>query len=103
MLVSCASDDAAERPSAASSASSEEIRRLFAAIELGASRSTVEALLGVPKQVRAEGPLGDVRVAWYLEAPALDGFESPYAPGAIEVRYLVDRVVQKRLNPQVRR
>jgi hypothetical protein len=100
VLASCASGDEAVRPG---SSSSEEIFRLFAEIEVGASRSTVEESLGAPKHEHTEGPMGDMRVAWYLDPPALDPVESPYAPGAIEVRYMLDRVVAKSVNPQVRR
>ena len=80
------------------------VRELFDGIQIGLARSEVEARLGPPVSRSAIGaaPLAGEE-AWYLPAPALEAFESPYAPGTIGVTYGPDGcVVEKRLNPQYR-
>ena len=73
--------------------------QLFAKIQLGMSRSEVDALLG-PPVVPQLSPDGD---AWYLPPPRIEPHESPFAHGTIGVRFGSDgRVVSKRLNPQFR-
>lgn len=74
-------------------------RQLFAKIEVGMSRSQVDAVLG-PPSVPQVSPESD---AWYLPPPRIEPHESPFAPGTIGVRFGDDgRVASKRLNPQFR-
>ena len=73
--------------------------QLFARIQVGMSRSEVDALLGPPTVPQAS-PDSD---AWYLPPPRIEPYESPFAPGTIGVRFTSDgRVASKRLNPQFR-
>jgi hypothetical protein len=74
-------------------------RELFTKIEIGMSRSEVDAVLGAPI-VPQLSPDTD---AWYLPPPSIQSHESPFAPGTIGVRFASDgRVASKRLNPQFR-
>ena len=74
-------------------------RELFPKIQIGMSRSEVDALLG-PPVVPQLSPDGD---AWYLPPPRIEPHESPFAPGTVGVRFGSDgRVASKRLNPQFR-
>jgi hypothetical protein len=74
-------------------------RDLFAKIEIGMSRSAVEALLGSP----VTQALSPGRDTWYLPPPRLELREAPFAPGTIGVRFSLDGKVEwKQLNPQFR-
>jgi hypothetical protein len=88
-------------------ASASEVRKLFAAIEIGSERSRVESALGSPLLETPEkveqGPLEARLLAWYLDPPPLPPEMSPYMPGSIEVVYVRDRVVEKSLSPQLPR
>jgi hypothetical protein len=101
MIASCASEPD-RKP-----IGDEEILRRFAAIEIGSLRSQVEIALGRPLLEAPEyvdqSPLEGRFRAWYLHTPPLPEWISPYMPGAIEVVYVRDRVVEKTLSPQVRR
>jgi len=85
----------------------EEVLQLFARIELGSQRSRVESALGRPLLEMPEsanrGPVEDSVLAWYLSTPPLPPEMSPYMPGAIQVMYVGDRVVEKMLHPRLRR
>ena len=85
----------------------EEVLQLFAGIELGSPRSRVESALGRPllemQESVDQGPVEHRLLAWYLESPPLPPAMSPYMPGSIEVVYVRDRVVEKRLSPPIRR
>jgi hypothetical protein len=74
-------------------------RELFAMVEIGMSRSDVDALLGAPgvPQLSSDGEV------WYLPPPPIEPHDSPFAPGTIGVRFASDgTVASKRLNPQFR-
>jgi hypothetical protein len=74
-------------------------RELFAKIQVGMSRSEVEALLGTPT-VQQLSPDDE---AWYLPPPRIEHHESPIALGTIGVRFTADgRVASKSLHPQFR-
>jgi hypothetical protein len=77
---------------------------LFASIEIGSARSDVEVLLGRPvleaNESVVEEPMRPV-MAWYLDNPPLPPLVPPYMPGAIKIIYVQNRVVEKRLNPQI--
>jgi hypothetical protein len=74
-------------------------RELFAKIEIGMSRSEVDALLGSPFLPQLS-PDDDT---WYLPPPKIESHESPFAPGAIGVRFTIEgKVTSKYLNPQYR-
>jgi len=85
----------------------EEVLQLFARIEFGSQRSRVESALGRPLFETLEsanrGPVEDSVLAWYLSTPPLPPEMSPYMPGAIQVMYVGDRVVEKMLHPRLRR
>lgn len=92
-------------PSTPSTASPHRVRELFDQIAIGMPRAEVEALLGPPKEQwdRSPPPLRPQWKAWYLEPPALEPTDSPYANGSIGVSYAADgTVAAKQLNPHVR-
>ena len=73
------------------------VRELFAKIQIGMSRSQVDALLGPPTAPQLS-PDAD---AWYLPSPRIKSHESPFAPGTIGIRFTDEgRVASKTLNPQ---
>ena len=69
-------------------------------------RTEVEARLGLPVQQFCTGlpPRLPEHRAYYLPAPELEPWESPWAPGAIGVDYTMDdRVAAKVLHPKYTR
>lgn len=73
--------------------------REYVRIDIGMERTAVEARLGKPVAERVP----DGKTTWYLAAPVISPYESPYAPGSIGITYTKDgRVHEKELNPQVR-
>jgi hypothetical protein len=88
------------------SPSPDQIRQLFAAIDVGALRADVEQALGPPLCEHTSGEWGiltapDHCKAWYLQMPALSPVDSPYAPGAIGLCFVDGHVVEKTLDPQL--
>src|SRR4051794_26081126 len=64
----------------------EIVTKVFAEIQLGMSRSEMDALLGSPtiRQLSLEGH------AWFFPPPRLELYASPASPGTIGVRFTAD-------------
>lgn len=81
------------------------VREVFDLVNPGMSCAEVEAMLGQPvlRCSSFVSPLVGDEEAWYLPPPEIRLLDAPWGPGTICVVYSHDnRVISKRLNPQLR-
>ena len=72
---------------------------MFDRVKIGMTRTAVDRLLGRP----TFPALREDSLVWYLPSPAIERHQSPYAFGAIGIRFDGDRVSEKELNPQCKK
>lgn len=74
-------------------------REMITRITIGMPRVEAEAILGAPNSTQRQPP--DAIEAWYLPAPPVSKPRLPKEPGAIGVTYRANKVIAKRLSPQL--